>query len=379
MDFGFNEEQEAIREAARGIFQGMVNPDRVAEVEATDERIDRDLWKALADADLLGVGIAEAHGGIGGGMVELGLVLEEQGQVVAQIPLMATLVLGAWPLSRSENKDLANAWLAKVVAGDAILTGAFSDAATSPTLSPAVHARRGDGGWILDGTASAVASAHVAHAIVVPAKLDDGGIVLVLVEPGMKGLTIESAVATNRAIYPNLHFDAAVVPETNLVAGPESGRSVLDETLLRAMTALSLIQIGVCEAALTQTAAHLNERIQFGRPLSTFQGTMLRAADAAIDVEAIRVTAWQAAWRLDQGFPAFEAVLVAKWQAADRGQRVVHATQHLHGGTGADITYPIHRYFLWGKQIELELGSPGLQLSRLGTLIADHPDLVVHR
>ena len=96
---------------------------------------------------------------------------------------------------------------------------------------------------------------------------------------------------------------------------------------------------------------------------------MLRAADAAIDIEAMRVT-WQAAWRFDTGRAAAEAVAVAKWQAAERGQRAVHATQHLHGGMGADITYPIHRYFLWGKQIELLLGGPSRQLSKLGASVA---------
>ncbi len=101
-------------------------------------------------------------------------------------------------------------------------------------------------------------------------------------------------------------------------------------------------------------------------PLATFQATKMRAADAAIDTEAVRVTTWQAAWRLDNGLDAARAVNVASWFAAESGQRVVFATQHLHGGMGADISYPIHRYFLWGKQIELLLGSPSAQLARLG-------------
>ena len=98
---------------------------------------------------------------------------------------------------------------------------------------------------------------------------------------------------------------------------------------------------------------------------------MLRAADAAIDIEAMRVTWQNAAWRFDTGRDAGDAARVAKWQAGERGQRSVHATQHLHGGMGADITYPIHRYFLWGKQIELLLGGPSLQLSKLGASIAE--------
>jgi acyl-CoA dehydrogenase len=92
----------------------------------------------------------------------------------------------------------------------------------------------------------------------------------------------------------------------------------------------------------------------------------LRAADAFIDTEAMRVTMWQAAWRLSEGLDARGEVLVAKWWAAEAGQRVVHATQHLHGGIGADIDYPVHRYFLWGKQIENALGGASAVLSSLG-------------
>jgi len=112
----------------------------------------------------------------------------------------------------------------------------------------------------------------------------------------------------------------------------------------------------VAESAVGQAASYTSTRRQFGRPLSSFQGTALKAADAFIDTEAIRVTLWQAAWRLSTGRPAAEEVLVAKWWASDAGQRVVHATQHMHGGMGADVDHPIHRYFLWGKQIELTLG-----------------------
>ena len=97
---------------------------------------------------------------------------------------------------------------------------------------------------------------------------------------------------------------------------------------------------------------------------------MLRAADAAIDTESIRVTMLQAAWRLDHGLDADLAIAVASWFAADAGRRVVFATQHLHGGIGADISYPIHRYFLWGKQIALQLGAPSAQLARLGRRLA---------
>jgi 3-oxocholest-4-en-26-oyl-CoA dehydrogenase beta subunit len=97
----------------------------------------------------------------------------------------------------------------------------------------------------------------------------------------------------------------------------------------------------------------------------------LKAADAYIDTEAMRATLWQAAWRLSEGDDAPMDVEVAKWWASEAGQRVVHIAQHLHGGLGADIDYPVHRYFLWGKQIEVMLGGATQQLARLGRQIAD--------
>ena len=95
-----------------------------------------------------------------------------------------------------------------------------------------------------------------------------------------------------------------------------------------------------------------------------------RAADAFIDVEAIRLTTWQAAWRLDEGLPARDEVRIAKFWAAEAGQRVAYAAQHLHGGIGVDVDYPLHRYYLWSKQLELTLGSGARQLARLGEAIA---------
>ena len=185
-------------------------------------------------------------------------------------------------------------------------------------------------------------------------------------------MTVERALTTNREVHPHLHLDGVTVGPDDVLAGGDPGRGaeVLTWMLERAWTGLCALQVGITEAAVRQTAEYLNTREQFGLPLATFQATKMRAADAAIDTEAIRVTTWQAAWRLDDGLDASRAVNVAAWFASESGQRVVFATQHLHGGMGADISYPIHRYFLWGKQIELLLGSPSAQLARLGRQVA---------
>lgn len=370
MDFTFTEEQAAVGQAAEALFAGMVDPARVAAVEATDDRVDRELWAALSAADLLGLAVPSDHGGGGLGLTELCLLLEAQGACVAPVPLWATLVLGALPVARFAPEAVAARWLPGVVAGKVFLTAALSGTVEAASGLPPVSAEPSGDGWRLRGSELAVPQAHLADRILVPARTPAGGVVLALVDPAGDGVGIERATTTNREVHPHLHLSDVVVGSGDVVAGPGLGREALDWALDAAWTGLAAMALGVCESALRQTAAYLNEREQFDRPLSSFQGTMLRAADAAIDIEAMRVTLWQAAWRIDSGRHATEAVAVAKWQAAERGQRVVHATQHLHGGVGADVTYPIHRYFLWGKQIELCLGGPSRHLARLGSLLA---------
>ena len=372
MDFRFDEEERAVEEAADGLFAGLSTPERVQEVEASEDRFDRDLWAELAKADLLGLTVPEHYGGGGFGMVALALVLEAQGRWVAPVPLWATVALGSMPIAEFGGEALRAAVLPGVVAGDTVLTAALTDVAGDIALggpgTPSVTATSGPDGVALTGTAFAVSSAHVADRVLVPAVLD-GGVIVAAVDPTAEGVRMERAFTTNREIHPHLHLDGVKVATDDLLAGGDPGRGheVVTWILNRAWTGLCALQVGVTEAAVAQTAAYLNTREQFGRPLSTFQGTMLRAADAAIDTESIRVTMWQAAWRLDHGLDAELAISVASWFAAEAGQRAVFATQHLHGGMGADVSYPIHRYFLWGKQIELQLGPPSGQLARLGT------------
>ena len=376
MDFTFNDEQTAVQQAVEGILTGLVTPDRVQEIEATEDRVDRELWSELAKADLLGLAVPTAHGGGGYGMVELCLLLEAQGKAVAPVPLWATLVLGALPIAEFGSDALTASLLPGVAAGDVFLTAALTDVANDIAVGgegrPTVTGiRAADGGLVLSGSAFAVPYAHVATRVLVPVATD-GGLVVAAVDPTATGVTLERVVTTNREIHPHLHFDGVTVAADQLLADGDAARGahVRGWILERAWTGLCVLQVGITESAVAQTAEYLNAREQFGLPLATFQATKMRAADAAIDTEAVRVTTWQAAWRLDNGLEAGRAVNVASWFAAESGQRVVFATQHLHGGIGADISYPIHRYFLWGKQIELMLGSPSAQLARLGHQVA---------
>jgi alkylation response protein AidB-like acyl-CoA dehydrogenase len=139
--------------------------------------------------------------------------------------------------------------------------------------------------------------------------------------------------------------------------------------LVRARVALCAVQLGVAHEALRRTAEYTTERKQFARPIGSFQAVAMRAADAFIDIECMRATLTLAAWRLSQGLPAEAEASAAKWWACRGGQRVVHTAQHLHAGIGSDSDYPIHRFYLWSKQLELSLGGASRQLEILGDLV----------
>jgi 3-oxocholest-4-en-26-oyl-CoA dehydrogenase beta subunit len=338
MEFTFTETQDAVRDLAGQIFRGQASVERVKEIEASEERIDRDLWAELAKADLLGLCLPESDGGGGLGIVELALILEQQGRVVAPVPLLPTVLAGL-AIAEFGTREQQADWLPRIVAGDVILSVGVQSHPSTPA-----------------GVVANVPAGHVADRVVVAAA--DG---LFLVDPSQGQRDVN--VATDRSKVATITFDKGS-------AARLGDASAVDWLLDRYRTGLAAIALGVCSAAVEMTATYTSNRYQFGRPLSTNQGVALRAADAYIDIRAINATLWQAAWRLDNGLDARKQSLVAKWWASEGGQRVVHATQHLHGGMGADTDYPVHRYFLWGKTIEHQLGGPGLTLARLGEELA---------
>ena len=372
MDFTFGEEQDALRELAAQIFRGGASVDRLKAIERSDERIDRVLWRQLADANLLGVAVPEAHGGLGFGLVELCLVAEQQGRTVAPVPLLSTLAYAALPLAQFGSPELQAAWLPRVATGDAILTAAYAERGANVSHRSSVRATQAaDGaGWVLDGAKIAVPVLHVADAVLVPAQHDDGRLTVFVVDAHAPGLTRVDAITTTRERHATVTFAGVRVTDADVLGAVGDGAAVAAWAIERASVVIAAIALGACEEALTMAAAYTSQRLQFGRPLSTNQGVAIRAADAYIDIDAMRVTMWQAAWRIDEGLDAAMQVEVAKYWSAEGGQRVVHATQHLHGGMGADVDYPVHRYFLWVKQLENLFGGGSQQLARLGARIA---------
>ena len=362
MDFHPTETQADVSELATRILTDASAPDALRTLERSDApRVDRALWATLAEAGLLGIALPEAHGGAGLGLMELASVLTAAGKVAAAVPLLETLGFGAAVLAAVGTEDLAAAWLPKVVAGDAILTAAWHEEIGDP-LAPITVATGSASEARVTGTKVCVPAGLIADAVLVSAKLD-GELALVLVENAAPGVTVTPLDTT--AGTPDAVIEYRDAPGVVVALG-DAVRHGFDISTATQCAVL----LGTCEGALALTATYTTDRKQFGHAIATFQAVGHRAADAYIDTEAIRLTTWQALWRLDAGMEASAEVAIAKYWAAFGGQRVVHSAIHLHGGVGVDRDYPLHRFFLAAKQAELQLGGATPSLLRLGQLIA---------
>ncbi|HEX2578488.1 MAG TPA: acyl-CoA dehydrogenase family protein [Aquihabitans sp.] len=371
MDLSLTAEQTAIRDLAARILGEQLTPERLREIERSDAWFAADTWTDLAKADLLGLCLPEAHGGGGYGFFELALLLEQVGRAVAPLPVLPTLALGALPIAEFGSEELQARWLPGVAAGEVVLTAALSEGGDGlPPEVPATTANADGDGWRLTGTKHLVPAAELAMRVLVPARTSDGRSTVFLVDPTAAGVALERNLGPNLEPLSTLTLDGVQVGAADVLGAVDGGADVVAWTADRGVAAHCAVQAGVCEMALRTTATYVSERKQFDTPIATFQAVAQRAADAYIDTEAVRVTAYQAAWRLGEGRPAAEELAIAKFWAAEGAHRVVHAAQHLHGGIGVDVDYPVHRAFRWAKHVELSLGGGTTHLRRLGALLA---------
>lgn len=380
MDFTYTEAQHDLAELTRRIAA-----DHPPTAPHGTGGFDRDLWRALASAGVLDAALPSNVGGGGFGVLEQCAILHELGRAAAPVPYVPAISPAAAVLAEFGDGELLERWLVPVVRAAAVLTAAVPDdgAPTEFALAP-------DGG--LTGEAQTALYGAFADGLLIQAATADGD-VLALVGADDPGLEL----APQRVVD---HADAALVR-----AAAVRPRAVLPAKavpFLRRRLTLGACarQLGVVERALELTAAYAGERHQFGTPIGGFQAVRHRLADGYIDVDAVRLSLWQAAWRLsatsedpqhDHSAPARTgdgapdgdrghgpdpdadvdvAIATAKYWAAEAGHRVAHTAVHVHGGVGIDVDHDVHRYFVAAKRGEFAGGGATAQLHRLGELLA---------
>ncbi|QIX25633.1 acyl-CoA/acyl-ACP dehydrogenase [Nocardioides sp. JQ2195] len=370
MDFSLDDDLLSLADLAKEILDDLASTDRVREVETTESRTDDKLWDALARAGFLGLTVPEEHDGAGLGLDALCVVLEEQGRHVAPVPLWSAGI-AALAVARFGSPQQQSDLLPGAASGESRLTLALEEYDGADPAAPLARAVADGDGWRLTGVKAVVPTLPGARRILVSATADSGP-GLFLVDPAAAGLSTTLSDTTMHDLAAELVLD-----NTPAAALGVPGDEALSVTLRMAALALAAVQVGVADGAMRLAASYLSEREQFGRPLGSFQAVQHQLADCWIDIDAMRVTLWQAL-ASDADDPTGTDPLrvaercgwVAKWWCDKGGLDVVHRTQHVHGGIGIDLDYPVHRHFLWGKQISSTLGGEHAALAALGSLIA---------
>jgi len=361
MDFELAEEHQHLRQSAREFLAAECKMGVVRELEASDSGHSPALWSRMAELGWTGIWIPEAHGGAGWGLLGTAVLFEELGRAGFDCPLLATL-LGSDVVLQGGSQEQKQRLLPEVGTGRTILSLAWSEprVANDPRYV-ALPATASESGYTLQGSKLFVPYALVADRIAVAARTagragDEQGITLFLVDRNRAGVRISPL----RTIAPDKQFrvdlEGVQVSRDDVIGAPGDGLRILTTVLDRAAAVQCAEMVGGAERELELTAAYVRERIQFGRPLGTFQAVQHRLADMFTDVQGARWTSYQALCRLDAGESAARELAIARSFASDAAQRVAFGAQQLHGGAGVDVDNDLHFYYRRAKAIELRIG-----------------------
>lgn len=362
MDFSLSEAQHDLAALARRIAGDAVERDPGRELGGFDPA----LWRTMAEAGLLDAALPASVGGGGFGLLERCTVAIEVGRAAAPVPYPTSIAGVAATIADLGSGQHTERWLLPMVRGQRTMTAALADEGSVTGLTAA----RAGGRWRISGGQTAVLDGAFAGGYLCEASTPDGD-ALFLVDRDSTGVTVSEQQTVDGAGAALVELDEVVASEDALLGSPGDGSAGLLRQ--RLTVALCAHQFGVLERALEMTAEYAKKREQFDSPIGSFQAVRQRLADAYLDVEAVRLTLWQAAWRLSAGLPAGAEVATAKFWAAQAGHRVAHTTVHVHGGVGIDLDYPLHRYFVAAKRNEFAIGGATAQLRALGTLLAEEP------
>jgi len=358
VNFAFSEEQEELRRTVRAFLEAKSPETEVRRLMETTEGYDPAVWQQMgAELGLQGLIIPEEHGGSGFSYVELGVVLEEMGRALLAAPFFSTVVLAGNALLHSGDEAARAEYLPRIASGEAIATLAFTEPAgkwdESGITTPAT--RKGDG-WVINGTKSFVLDGHTADLILVAARTD-AGVSLFAVDGQAPGLT-RTPLSTMDMTRKQAKLEFADVP-ARLVGTDGGGWGVLSTVLDLAAVGLAAEMVGGAQKVLEMSVEYAKVRVQFGRPIGSFQAIKHKCADMLLEVESAKSAAYYAMWcaaELNDELPS-----VASLAKAYCSEAYFHATAEniqIHGGIGFTWEHPAHLYFKRAKSSELLFGDP---------------------
>ncbi|QYG92317.1 acyl-CoA/acyl-ACP dehydrogenase [Iamia sp. SCSIO 61187] len=358
MNFAFSDEQEELRKVVRQFLENKSSETAVREQMDTEQGYDPAVWTQMAEQlGLQGLAIPEEYGGSGYGFIELVVIFEEMGRRLLPAPYFATVALAATALLQSGDEEAKKAHLPGIASGETIATLAFTEANGKWDESGITATASKDGdAYTITGEKMFVLDGHVANLILVAAKTD-AGTSLFAVDAEASGLTREALPTMDQTRkQAKVTFDGT--PAT-LIGTDGQGWSVLEKTLDLAVVALAAEQVGGAQLCLEMAVQYAKDRVQFGRPIGSFQAIKHKCADMLLEVESAKSAAYYAGWcasELNDELPS-----VASLAKAYCSEAYFHAAAEniqIHGGIGFTWEHPAHLYFKRAKSSELLFGDP---------------------
>lgn len=342
MDLSFNETQLMLQANARELLSKECPSSLVRALEHDSTRYSLELWNTIARLGWLGLIIPEKYGGSGGNFLDLAALLEEMGRALMPGPFFSTVVLGALTLLDVADENIKDKLLPKIAEGDLIMTLAIAEreAPYEPQgINLRAHVNKED--YVLNGEKFFVPDAQIADLIIVVARTSSitdnnvkDGITLFIVPRDTPGLTISPHHTLAAASYYQISCDSVQLTKEQIIGDVDGGWNHVEKLLERASVAKSLEMLGGAKRVLDMTIEYLKKRVQFGRPVGTFQGIQHHCANMSIDVEGSKFLIYQAAWKLSEQLPISKDASVAKAWISDAYLRVCALAHQCHGAIG---------------------------------------------
>ena len=361
MDFGFSDDQEALRQSAREVLADKAGPAAYRKAMATKTGTDDALWKTITDLGWAGVAIDEQHGGLGLGLIELVILMEETGRALAPVPFFSTVAFAGQLLEQAPAGARRDADLSAIASGACATAALGQKDGRFDAAGVSVKAARTDDGWTFSGTASLVPDAHLADFIVFVARTarsrnpEEGLSLFVIPTTALKSKPKPQPSLDGTRRLADVRFGGVSVPAESLLA--EDAWPLVARALDRAAVLLAAEAVGVATAQLERAVAHAKERTQFDRPIGSFQAISHKCADMLLVTETARSHVYFAAWALEEGAPdARLAAATAKAAASDAARIVANDSIQVHGGIGFTWEHDMHLFYRRAKFCELFLG-----------------------
>jgi alkylation response protein AidB-like acyl-CoA dehydrogenase len=376
MDLGLSEEQEMLKNFARDFLEKECPEKYVRDMEEDERGYSPEVWKKMADQGWQGLIIPEEYGGTGLGFLDLIVLLEEFGRALVPGPFISTVVLGAIPILEAGSEEQKKEYLPRIASGDLIMTMAFTEpSARFDAEGVETTATKQGENYTLSGTKLFVPDANVADMLVVvarqPGSKGEDGISLFLLDTKSQGVSIETLKTIASDKQCEVKLENVQVPAKNRLGIEGSGWAVMKSILQKATVAECAYLVGLAQMDFEISVNYAKERVQFGRPIGSFQAIQHKAADMVTDVDGARFIMYRAAWSVAEGeSDAAMNVHMAKAWCSDATRRVVAHGQQIHGGIGFTKDYKIQLYFRRQKRGELMWGDADYHREKVADAMA---------